>query len=76
MRGKTVSRSCNEVVLNRNTKPVALSLDGLANGGWQGGKEEGQFGDIIQQTLESPLFPARIGVARSTWMSCRIKEGN
>lgn len=24
---------------NKNTKRVALSLDGMANGGWQGGKE-------------------------------------
>lgn len=39
MPGKTVRRRCNEVVLNRNTKRVALALDGLAHGGWQGGKE-------------------------------------
>ena len=51
MRGKTVSRSCNEVVLNRNTKPVALALDGLANGGWQGGKEAVGAGWRLQGNL-------------------------
>ena len=38
---------------------------------WRGGRT---VGDTILQRLETPSFPARLGVARSTWMSCRTKE--
>lgn len=54
MLGKTVCRRCNEVVLNRNTKHVTLALDGLAHGGWQGGKEAvGQAGGFRETLAEA-----------------------
>ena len=51
MLGKTVHRRCNEVVLNRNTKHVALALDSLAHGGWQGCKEAVGAGWRLQGNL-------------------------